>query len=73
MLDKAQSERFLKRVESVLVEELRDSTDQQFEVLISGLESLLKDRTPDQITDKMIQRQWDVVEHLHPSDGSLRY
>ena len=73
MLDKAQSERFLNRVESVLAAELRDSTDQQFEVLISGLESLLKDRTPDQITDKMIQGQWDVVEHLHPSDGSLRY
>ena len=73
MLDKTQSERFLSRVESVLASELRDSTDQQFEVLISGLESLLKDRTPDQITDKMIQGQWDVVEHLHPSDGSLRY
>ena len=73
MLDKTQSERFLKRVESVLAEELRDSTDQQFEVLISGLESLLKDRTPDQITDKMIEGQWDVATHLHPSDGSLRY
>ena len=73
MLDKAQSERFLSRVESVLAEELKDSTDQQFQVLISGLESLLKDRTPDQITDAMIQGQWDVATHLHPSDGSLRY
>ena len=73
MLDKAQSERFLNRVESVLAEELKDSTDQQFEVLISGLESLLRDRTPDQITDEMIQGQWDVVVYLHPSDGSLRY
>ena len=73
MLDKAQSERFLRRVESVLAEELKDSTDQQFQVLISGLESLLKDRTPDQITDEMIEGQWDVVEHMHPSDGTLRY
>ena len=73
MLDKTQSELFLNRVGLVLEEELRDSTDQQFEVLISGLESLLRDRTPDQITDEMIQGQWDVVEHLHPSDGSLRY
>ena len=73
MLDKAQSERFLSRVESVLAEELRDSTDQQFEVLISGLESLLRNQTPDQITDKMIQGKWDVAEHLHPSDGTLRY
>ena len=55
MLDKAQSERFLSRVESVLAEELKDSTDQRFQVLISGLESLLKDRTPDQITDEMIE------------------
>ena len=73
MLDKAQSERFLKRVESVLEEELKDSTDQQIVVLLDGLDSLLRDRTPEQITDKMIQGQWDVATHLHPSDGSLRY
>ena len=73
MLDKAQSERFLNRVGLVLAEELRDSTDQQIVVLLDGLDSLLRDRTPDQITDEMIQGQWDVVEHLHPSDGSLRY
>ena len=73
MLDKAQSERFLNRVESILAEELRDSTDQQIVVLLDGLDSLLRDRTPEQITDEMIQGQWDVVEHLHPSDGSLRY
>ena len=73
MLDEAQSERFLSRVELVLAEELKDSTDQRFQVLISGLESLLKDRTPDQITDEMIEGQWDVATHLHPSDGSLRY
>ena len=73
MLDKTQSERFLSRVESVLAEELRDSTDQQIVVLLDGLDSLLRDRTRDQITDEMIQGQWDVVERLHPSDGSLRY
>ena len=73
MLDKAQSERFLSRLESVLAEELKDSTDQRFQILISGLESLLKDRTPDQITDEMIEGQWDVATQLHPSDGSLRY
>jgi hypothetical protein len=73
MLDKTQSERFLKRVEAVLAVELRDSTDQQIVVLLDGLDSLLRDRTPEQITDKMIQGQWDVATHLHPSDGSLRY
>ena len=73
MLDKTQSERFLNRVGLALEEELRDSTDQQIVVLLDGLDSLLRDRTPEQITDEMIQGQWDVVEHLHPSDGSLRY
>ena len=70
MLDNTQSELSLNRVELVLGEELRDSTDQQFEVLISGLESLLRDCPPDQITDKMIEGQWDVVEHLHPTINS---
>ena len=69
MLDKTQSELFLNRVELVLGEELRDLTDQQIVVLLDGLDSLLRDRTPDQITDEMIQGQWDVVEHLHLSDG----
>ena len=73
MLDKAQSERFLNRVESVLEEELKDSIDQQIVVLLDGLDSLLRDRTPDQITDEMIEGQWDVAMHLQPSDESLRY
>ena len=73
MLDKTQSELFLNRVESVLEEELKDSTDQQVVILLDGLDSLLRNRTPDQITDEMIQGQWDVAEHLHPSDGTLRY
>ena len=63
----------MNRVGLVLAEELRDSTDQQIVVLLDGLDSLLRDRTPDQITDKMIEGQWDVATHLHPSDGSLRY
>ena len=57
----------------VLVEELRDLTDQQIVVLLDGLDSLLRDRTPDQITDEMIEGQWDVAMHLQPSDKSLRY
>ena len=73
MLDKTQSEKFLDRVGLVLEEELKHSSDQQVAVFLDGLDSLLRDRTPDQITDEMIQGQWDVVEHLHPSDGSLRY
>ena len=73
MLDEAQSEGFLNRVGLVLEEELKHSSDQQVAVLLDGLDSLLRDRTPDQIIDEMIQGQWDVVEHLHPSDGSLRY
>ena len=73
MLDKTQSELSLNRVELVLGEELRDSTDRQIVVLLDGLDSLLRDQTPDQITDEMIQGQWDVVEHLHLSDGLINY
>ena len=73
MLDKTQSESFLSRVESVLAAELRDSKDQQIVVLLDGLDSLLRNRTPDQITDEMIEGQWDVATHLYPFDGSLRY
>ena len=69
ILDKTQSELFLNRVELVLGEELRDLTDQQIVILLEGLDSLLLNRTLDQITDEMIQGQWAVVEHLHLSDG----
>ena len=69
ILDKTQSEFFLNRVELVLGEELRDLTDQQIVILLERLDSLLLNRTPDQITDEMIQGQWAVVEHLHLSDG----
>ena len=73
MLDKTQSELFLNRVELVLGEELRDSTDQQIVVLLDGLDSLLRDQMQDQITDEMILGHWDVVEHLHLSDGLINY
>ena len=73
MLDKTQSELSLNRVELVLGEKLRDSTDQQIVVLLDGLDSLLRDRTPDQITDETILGKWDVVEHLHLSDGLINY
>ena len=69
ILDKTQSELLLNRVELVLGEELRDLTDQQIVILLEGLDSLLLDRTPAQITDEMIQGEWAVVEHLHLSDG----
>ncbi|MAA70077.1 MAG: hypothetical protein CL915_15225 [Deltaproteobacteria bacterium] len=73
MLDKTQYEDFLTRAGLVLGLDKTPATRQQWNVLAEGLYRLLQDRTPDQITDKMIEGQWDVVEHLHPSDGSLRY
>lgn len=73
MLDKTQSELFLNRVKSVLQEELKGSTQVQRKVLLSGLDDLLQTRSPDQITDLMIQGEWDVATHLHPVDGSLAY
>ena len=72
-LSKEESEEFLIRVVSVLGLEEIGSTPQQRRVLLDGLEDLLETRLPDEITDAMIQGAWDVVEHLHPSDGSLRY
>ena len=73
MLDKAQYEDFLTRAGLVLGLDKTPANRQQWNVLAEGLYRLLEDRTPDQITDKMIEGQWDVVEHLHPSDGTLRY
>ena len=72
-MDKTQSELLLNRVELVLGEELRDLTDLQIVILLEGLDSLLLNRTPDQITDEMILGKWDVVEHLHLSDGLINY
>ena len=73
MLDKAQYEDFLTRAGLVLGLDKTPATRQQWNVLAEGLYRLLQDRTPEQITDEMIQGQWDVATHLHPSDGSLRY
>ena len=73
MLDQTQSENFLNRAVSVLGLEESRPTPQQWRVLVDGLENLLETRSPDEITDAMIQGAWDVAEHLHPSDGSLRY
>ena len=73
MLDQTQYENFLNRVVSVLGLEEQGSTPQQWTVLVDVLDELLETRSPDQITDQMIQGAWDVTEHLHPSDGSLRY
>ena len=73
MLDQTQSENFLNRAVSVLGLEESRPTPQQWRVLVDKLEDLLETRSPDQITDQMIQGAWDVAEHLHPSDGSLRY
>ena len=73
MLDRTQYEDFLTRAELVLGLDKTPATRQQWKVLSEGLYRLLEDRTPDQIIDEMIRGQWDVVEHLHPSDGTLRY
>jgi len=73
MLDQTQSENFLNRVVSVLGLEEQGSTPQQWRVLVDELEDLLETRSPDQISDQMIQGSWKVATHLHPVDGSLRY
>ena len=73
MLDKTQYEDFLTRAGLVLGLDKTPATRQQWNVLAEGLYRLLEERSPDQITDEMIQGAWNVAEHLHPSDGSLRY
>ena len=73
MLDRTQYEDFLTRAGLVLGLDKSPVTRQQWNVLAEGLYRLLEERSPDQITDEMIQGAWNVAEHLHPSDGSLRY
>jgi hypothetical protein len=73
MLDQTQYEDFLMRAGLVLGLDKTPATRQQWNVLAEGLYRLLQTRSPDQITDEMIQGQWGVAGHLHPSDGSLRY
>ena len=69
MLDRTQYEDFLTRAGLVLGLDKTPATRQQWNVLAEGLYRLLEDRTPDQITDEMIQGRWAVVEHLHLPDG----
>ena len=73
MLDKTQYEDFLTRAGLVLGLDKTPATRQQWNVLAEGLYRLLEKRSSDQITDEMLQGQWDVAEHLHPSDGTLQY
>ena len=73
MLDQTQSENFLTRAGLVMGLDKTPPTPQQWKVFTDDLYQLLETRSPDEITDAMIQGAWDVAEHLHPSDGSLRY
>ena len=69
----AEYEEFLTNAGLVLGLDKTPATRQQWNVLAEGLYRLLQTRSPDEITDAMIQGAWDVAEHLHPSDGSFRY
>ena len=73
MLDQTQYENFLTRAGLVMGLDKTPPTPQQWKVFTDDLYQLLETRSPDEITDAMIQGAWDVAEHLHPSDGSLRY
>ena len=55
MLDKTQYEDFLTRAGLVLGLDKSPATRQQWNVLAEGLYRLLEKRSPDQITDEMIQ------------------
>ena len=73
MLDQTQYENFLTRAGLVMGLDKTPPTPQQWKVFTDDLYQLLETRSPDEITDAMIQGAWNVAEHLHPSDGSLRY
>lgn len=68
-----EDEEFLTRAGLVLGLDKTPATRQQWNLLTEGLYRLLETRSPDEITDAMIQGAWDVAEHLHLSDRSLRY
>ena len=72
-LSKEESEEFLSRVERALAEEPKNSYDHQIVVLLDALDDLIAQYGVENITDDWIIGAWDVAEHLHPSDGSLRY
>ena len=72
-LTQAEYEEFLTRAGLVMGLDKTPATRQQWKVFTDDLYQLLETRSPDEITDAMIQGAWDVAEHLHPSDGSLRF
>ena len=72
-LTQAEYEEFLTRAGLVMGLDKSSATRQQWKVFTDDFYQLLETRLPDEITDEMIQSAWDVAEHLHPSDGSLRY
>ena len=55
MLDRTQYEDFLTRAGLVLGLDKSPATRQQWNALAEGLYRLLEERSPDQITDEMIQ------------------
>ena len=57
----------------MLAEELKNSYDHQIVVLLDALDDLIAQYGVEKITDDWIRGAWDVVGHLHPSDGSPRY
>ena len=57
----------------MLAEELKNSYDHQIVVLLDALDDLIAQYGVENITDDWIRGARDVAEHLHPSDGSLRY
>ena len=68
-------EAFLRRVVSVLGQEtLAEMSKHQETVLGETLADLCAEmQSYEGISNEMIKGAWDVTEHLHPSDGSLRY
>ena len=69
----AEYEEFLTRAGLLMGLDKSPATPQQWKVFTDDLYQLLETRSPDEITDAMLQGAWDLVGHLHPSDVSLRY
>ena len=72
-LTQAEYEEFLTRAGLVMGLDKTPATRQQWKVFTDDLYQLLETRSPDEITDAMIQGAWDVAEFLFPSDGSIRF
>ena len=75
MLDQTPYEHFLNRVVPVLGQDtVQTMNSQQATVLQETLADLWEEiQSYEGISNEMIKGAWDVTEHLHPSDGSLRY